>query len=128
MRFPDRDRDATIKRYAERYRSHGYSPKSLGWDKGKQQLRFEILTSQYDFRGQHVLDIGCGFGDLNRTLAEKYGEHYRYTGIELVPDLLNEAVRRYERAGSVLSRVIFFRPRNAADGTSRSPPVSSIID
>lgn len=99
MRFPDRDRDATIKRYAERYRSHGYSPKSLGWDKGKQQLRFEILTSQYDFRGQHVLDIGCGFGDLNRTLAEKYGEHYRYTGIELVPDLLNEAVRRYERAG-----------------------------
>ena len=60
-------------RYEGRYRKHGYDPRTLDWDKGKQAMRFSILTSQYDFHRKEVLDIGCGFGDLNQTLSVATG-------------------------------------------------------
>lgn len=93
--LPDEDRRATIERYTSRYREHGYSPKSLGWDKGKQDVRFSVLTSQYDFAGKSVLDVGCGFGDLNRILRKKCLDDYAYVGIDVVPDLIAEARSRY---------------------------------
>lgn len=92
----DVDKQQTIDRYSLRYQKFGYSPKTLGWDKGKQDLRFEILTSQYDFSGKSVLDVGCGFGDLNKTLLCKYSNNYYYLGIDLVPALIDEAKKRYE--------------------------------
>ena len=82
-----------IERYAARYREFRYSPVTLGWPKGKQDIRFLALTSFCDLSGMHVLDIGCGFGDLNRVLARYEG--YEYTGLDLVPELLEEGRRRY---------------------------------
>lgn len=79
--------------YSERYEEYGYSPKSLGWDKGKQNVRFEILTSQYDFQGKSLLDIGCGFGDLSIFLDRKY-TNYKYFGIDLLKDFVREARER----------------------------------
>jgi len=93
--MPLSDKQETIERYSSRYQKFGYSPKSLGWDKGKQDVRFEILTSQYDFSEKSILDIGCGFGDLNKTLNEKYANNYSYLGVDLVPDLVNEACKQY---------------------------------
>jgi SAM-dependent methyltransferase len=93
--MPLSDKQETIERYSSRYQKFGYSPKSLGWDKGKQDVRFEILTSQYDFSEKSILDIGCGFGDLNKTLNEKYANNYSYLGVDLVPDLVNEARKQY---------------------------------
>lgn len=97
--LPATDRLETIKRYSMRYKEFGYSPKSLGWDKGKQDVRFNVLTSHYDFTDKAVLDVGCGFGDLNKTLFNKYGNRYSYLGIDLVPDLISEARERYTRNG-----------------------------
>lgn len=82
-------------RYENRYREYGYDPRTLDWDKGKQNMRFSILTSQYDFRGREVIDIGCGFGDLNRVLSAITGGDYRYWGIDVVQSLLSEAQSRY---------------------------------
>ncbi len=80
-----------IKRfYSERYRLHGYSPKSLGWDKGKQQVRFDVLTSNYDFAGKKVLDIGCGFGDLATFLEKKYSD-FTYHGVDLSNEFVTKA-------------------------------------
>lgn len=93
--IPDLDRAETICRYSSRYEKFGYSPKSLGWEKGKQDVRFDILTSHYDFSEKSVLDIGCGFGDLNKTLGKKFGGKYSYLGVDLVPDLIDEARKRY---------------------------------
>lgn len=93
--MPLSDKQETIERYSSRYQKFGYSPKSLGWDKGKQDVRFEILTSQYDFSEKSILDIGCGFGDLNKTLNEKYANNYSYLGVDLVPALVNEARKQY---------------------------------
>lgn len=93
--LPAADRQETIERYTARYQKFGYSPKALGWDKGKQEVRFKVLTSQYDFTDKAVLDIGCGFGDLNKILQKKYADNYSYLGIDLVPDLIKEAQGHY---------------------------------
>lgn len=82
-------------RYEDRYKSYGYSPKTLDWDKGKQDMRFSILTSQCDLRGKAILDIGCGFGDLNRVLKDVTGGVYSYYGIDVVSSLVSEATKRY---------------------------------
>ncbi len=82
----------TIKRYKERYDEYGVSPKTLGWTKGKQDIRFDVLTSQWDLNGKVILDVGCGFGDLYSYLKNKRKlKVARYIGIDLVDDLVNEA-------------------------------------
>jgi SAM-dependent methyltransferase len=91
MSLPPREQEAIIERYSRRFAEYGYSSKTLGWDKGKQDLRFSILTSQYDFRNKQILDIGCGFGDLNHTLRTCYGDEYTYHGVDLVPALIEKA-------------------------------------
>lgn len=90
-----KDVKALCARYEHRYRMYGYDPRTLDWDKGKQIMRFSILTSQYDFRGKEVLDIGCGFGDLNKVLLAITGGEYRYLGIDVAKSLLSEAQSRY---------------------------------
>jgi SAM-dependent methyltransferase len=85
----------TRERYRKRYEQFGYSPMTLGWNKDCQWVRFkaafEGLRKEEYFS---VLDVGCGFGDL---LAYLRIERWRgfYTGIDLVPELLDEARRRY---------------------------------
>ena len=95
MTFPELDRRRTVERYSERYREHGYSPLTLGWNKGRQSIRFDILTSLYDFTGKSVLDIGCGFGDLLATLGEKFHSVAAYTGVDLVEPLVMEGRKRW---------------------------------
>ncbi len=95
MPLPQTEQDAIIERYSRRFEEYGYDPKTLGWDKGKQQIRFTILTSQYDFRGKKVLDIGCGFGDLNQVLEQRVGWEYEYRGVDLVPVLMEKAKELY---------------------------------
>jgi SAM-dependent methyltransferase len=91
----EKDIQEISSRYEKRYQEHGYNPRTLDWDKGKQDLRFSLLTSQYDFHNKEVLDIGCGFGDLNRALSAAAGGYYRYLGIDVTPSLLSEARSRY---------------------------------
>jgi len=103
MSLPPREQEAIIERYSRRFAEFGYSSKTLGWDKGKQDLRFSILTSQYDFRNKRVLDIGCGFGDLNRILRPCYGDEYAYHGVDLVPALIEKARDLYARKNVTFS-------------------------
>ena len=84
----------TISKYRKLYTKFGYSPKSLGWDKGRQDIRFESLLSFFDCRNKSILDIGCGFGDLNRILQKLYGSEYSYVGLDLVDEFIKEARHR----------------------------------
>ncbi len=67
----------------------------MGWDKGKQDIRFYILTHFFSLKGKRILDIGCGFGDINKCLQEQYGDDYVYLGIDLVESFIREARARY---------------------------------
>jgi len=81
-----------IDRYQARLRKFGYSPQTLGWGKdGRQEVRFGVLAScALALPESSVLDVGCGFADLYGFLISN-GWHGRYTGIDIVPGLLEVA-------------------------------------
>ncbi len=90
------DRNEYVARYERRLQEHGYSPQALGWgEQGRQDVRFAVLA-QHALRrpGSSVLDVGCGFADLYGFLRAR-GWQGRYTGIDLVPGLLDVARMRH---------------------------------
>jgi SAM-dependent methyltransferase len=94
------DRAETVARYRERWRQHGYGPKTLGWDKGRQRVRFcAALEGLAEEDYASILDVGCGFGDLLDFLRER-NWHGQYLGVDIVPELIEEAQKRHasERA------------------------------
>jgi SAM-dependent methyltransferase len=101
------DRDDYIQRYSNRLKEYGYSPETLGWGKnGRQELRFFIL-SEFILHDSNcsVLDVGCGFGDLFPYLR-KYGWKGKYLGIDIVPELVEVAKRKYPEAEFMVSDII----------------------
>lgn len=94
------DKEKVIQRYTNRYIEHGKCPKTLGWDKGKQDLRYHILFEKFDLENKSILDIGCGFGDANILLKNKF-HNYEYTGIDIVPDLIKEAKEEYSNQNNI---------------------------
>src|SRR5580698_2884517 len=94
----DRDKDNIINRYNERLNRYGYSSETLGWGKkDRRKLRFHILSSQWNFDGCSVLDFGCGFGDFYAFAIES-GLKIDYTGVDINPDLINEARKVFPTA------------------------------
>ena len=55
------------------------------------QDEFEILTSQFELENKKILDLGCGFGDLNSYLKNKGIHNYEYLGVDIVDELIKEA-------------------------------------
>lgn len=94
MNLNDKDTAKITKLYSGRYKDYGYDPKTLGWFKGKQELRFSILTSQADLEGKSILDIGCGFGDLNYFFKERL-QSYNYHGVDFVEEFILEAKQKH---------------------------------
>jgi len=90
------DRLDYIERYEKRLQEFGYSPETLGWGaQGRQEVRFSVLAEPaLRMPDSSVLDVGCGFGDLYDFLVQR-GWRGRYTGIDIVPGLLEVARRRH---------------------------------
>lgn len=83
-------------RVENRYSQFGYSLETLDSKGNKSYIRHKILTSQYNFKGKRVLDIGCGFGELNQQLSELTGkESYVYQGIDISDSIVNEAQKQF---------------------------------
>jgi SAM-dependent methyltransferase len=87
--------EKTIEVYQRLYDEHGYSIKTLGWDKGKQFLRFHQLTSDWNLEGARILDVGCGFGDFVGYLNKLGIRSFSYLGIDLVDSFVSEGRQRY---------------------------------
>ena len=74
-----------VTHYQKLYKKYGLNPASLGWLKGKQEIRFKILTEIGNLENSSILDIGCGFGDLVAYLeSEKIKAEYM--GIHVMGD------------------------------------------
>ncbi len=86
-----------LESYNERYKTFGYSPKTLGWDKKTHRLRYHVLLSHWDLNGKTVLDYGCGFGDMYGYAKEK-GINFVYHGIDINKNLIIEGKKRYPSA------------------------------
>lgn len=88
MKLPIIDQKILTDTYMNSFRKNGYSSSSVLWDiASKQDIRYDVLTSLFNFEGKSILDIGCGFGDLNKILQLKYST-YSYFGIDIHNDFL----------------------------------------
>jgi SAM-dependent methyltransferase len=86
--------------YDARLERYGYAPETLGWNKPKHRLRYEVLLAYWNLAaapGTSVLDVGCGFGDLFGYARERSLE-IAYHGIDLNPKLVEVARSIYPEA------------------------------
>jgi SAM-dependent methyltransferase len=73
----------------------GHSPKTVGWESlESQQARFQALADATNWEGKHVLDVGCGLGDLYDFIKRNYPKT-AYTGFDELTPLIEQAKRAY---------------------------------
>lgn len=84
-----------IEYYRKNFARHGVSEESLGWTKGKQEIRFHQLTRYFFLSGCSLIDIGCGFGDLISYLDKRGISPKAYVGYDLVKEFLDVASRKH---------------------------------
>lgn len=98
----DGDTERVFDFFNSNYEKYGYSVKSLGWLKGKQNIRFHALTSFFDLsRSFAMLDVGCGFGDVNKYFAANNIMDYTYHGIDLVEGMIATANDIYKGQSNI---------------------------
>jgi len=75
--------------YNDLLKKNGYSPISVGWGtrRGKQTLRFDILSQIGPITNSSILDVGCGFGDFFGYLKHKK-IIASYYGVDINPNLI----------------------------------------
>ncbi len=87
-RIIDRQRDALTR--------YGRGPGALCWSsRSVQEIRFRWLAAIGIADGDSLLDVGCGFGDLDSWLR-RHGIETDYTGIDLSPDLISECRKMHQ--------------------------------
>ena len=94
MKIPKDEKEKLLSMCQERWKIYGYSPQSLGWTKDKQDIRFQTLLSFFNLKNRSILDIGCGFGDINRVIRKKT-DNYTYYGIDIFDEFIIQASEIY---------------------------------
>jgi len=69
---------------------------SLGMDKRWRRLAAKSCLEE---KPRHVLDLGCGTGDLTISIARLAGEHVAITGLDYSLTMLERARKKADRAG-----------------------------
>ncbi|MBW4615597.1 MAG: class I SAM-dependent methyltransferase [Desmonostoc vinosum HA7617-LM4] len=73
--------------------------KRVGWESCTlQYIGFEVATTYHEINWQNiksVLDIGCGYGTLVQHLRENKNFQGNYTGIDILPNFIEEAKKLY---------------------------------
>ena len=76
--------------YNSQFQIYGYDPRSLGWVRGSQAVRFKNLTMVGELENCSILDVGCGFGDLYGYLLDS-GLRVKYTGVDINRNFIETA-------------------------------------
>lgn len=91
-------RKGLIDKHRDSFERHGYSPNTLYWvSRGVQKARFKVLAEIGVSSGDSLLDIGCGFADLNGWLLG-HDVQVEYTGLDLSPDIAGKAASLHPQA------------------------------
>lgn len=82
--------------YQGLFQSYGKDERSLGWTRQKQNIRFrEIMRHVFLKKSRRqkttLLDLGCGFGDLNLFLEREGYSDVDYYGLDIIPDFIQIA-------------------------------------
>ena len=86
-----------IGRYQAAFAKHGDSLESVLWTKGRQKIRFVVLTAHIADEGFSILDFGCGLAHLKTYLDERF-RSYRYSGADFVPEFIEYVAKRHSGA------------------------------
>ena len=79
--------------YDGRFGQYGVDVRTLWNSRKSQEERFHMLSGVGSLEHARILDVGCGFGDFFDFLKAQSIE-VTYTGIDVQPDILEEAKRR----------------------------------
>lgn len=96
--------DSILKGYYQGlFKLYGKDEKSLGWTKNKQEIRFGELMKHISIKNDKknriaLLDLGCGFGDLNKYIKNG-GYNIDYWGLDIMPEFINMARKLNEDVG-----------------------------
>lgn len=91
----ENDKKLIRNRYNERLREFGPGIKALAsGTEERRSIRFDVLTEIGIRDGCSVLDVGCGLADFYTHLLKK-GVDVRYTGIDIVPELIEAGQGKY---------------------------------
>lgn len=95
-----------VRSYRESFAAHGDTPAAVQWPKGRQELRWNALTSHLPTGTQgSFLDFGCGLGHFKGFMEARYPGS-TYTGADVVPEFIAHGRRAHPEAGwQLLSRV-----------------------
>ena len=87
----EQDKARLIDRYQSRLAQFGAVPAAIGEPKQRQRFYFHFLLDSPEFStSRSLLDVGCGYGDLEEYLRQA-GWSGRYTGIDIVPAIVEAA-------------------------------------
>jgi len=97
-----------VSRYSQRFKELGYDVKTLGWGDEEQQTYrfFQTLDSNINLENKNILDIGCGFGDYAAFLNNNNIKYNSYLGIDINPDLINEAKMIFTSSHNVNFKIL----------------------
>lgn len=91
-------KERLIDYYQGLFESYGKDERSLGWTKQKQNIRFRELMKHVFMKQKPggegrvtLLDLGCGFGDLNLFLGKEGYHDIDYYGLDIMPDFIQIA-------------------------------------
>lgn len=92
--------------FSERFDSSGDSVKTLWGSSESQEIRFRVFTEMANLAGKTLLDVGCGFGDLYGYLARHNIPIEKYLGLEITPEILEVAKKRYPKTSFELRNLL----------------------
>lgn len=91
------DKERIIERYNKRIAKFGNTIEALasGSDE-RRNMRFQVLMDCGIQKGDKILDLGCGFGDLYKFLRSTFGDDgFEYVGIDINPTIIEGAKERF---------------------------------
>ncbi len=91
------DKERIIERYNKRIAKFGNTIEALasGSDE-RRNMRFHVLMDCGIQKGDKILDLGCGFGDLYKFLRSTFGDDgFEYVGIDINPTIIEGAKERF---------------------------------
>jgi SAM-dependent methyltransferase len=105
--------------YTETFRRHGASSQGIDWRaEADLDLRYDKMLAVVppDARGSRptLLDVGCGYGGLYRH-AQDRGLDLRYTGVDVVPEMIEHAAATLPAGRFHCEDVFDFEPEATFD-------------
>lgn len=118
----------TIDRYNKRIELYGYSEKTLGWSKNKNEIRFDALIKEWslELNDSKVCDFGCGFGDFHSFLTKF--SNVNYLGVDINKNLIEIGRLKFPEASFWIGDILENEFNEKFDFTFSSGVFNHILD